>query len=74
MRPEKVLWQFHERSDEIGPPRCMLHDLRHLAATLMLASGAPLAVVSKMLRHSKVSITVVPYGHLRTRPCRPPRT
>lgn len=64
LRPEKVLWQFHERADEIGLPRCTLHDLRHLAATLMLASGVPLAVVSKMLRHAKVSITVDLYGHL----------
>lgn len=50
--------QFHERADDAGLPRCMLHDLRHRAATLMLASGVPLAVVSKTLRHSKVSITV----------------
>lgn len=64
LRPERVLWQFHERADEAGLPRCTLHDLRHLAATLMLASGVPLAVVSKMLRHSKISITVDLYGHL----------
>jgi hypothetical protein len=30
----------------------------------MIASGGPLAVASKMLRHSQVSITADLYGHL----------
>jgi hypothetical protein len=37
---------------------------RNLAATLMIASGVPLAVTSKMLRHSQVGITADLYGHL----------
>jgi integrase len=64
LRPEYVLARFHELSDEAGLPRVRLHDLRHLAATLMLASGVPLAVASKMLRHSQVGITADLYGHL----------
>lgn len=64
MRPESVLKRFHQLSDDAGLPRVRLHDLRHLAATLMLASGVPLAVTSKMLRHSQVGITADLYGHL----------
>lgn len=41
-----------------------LHDLRHGAASLMLASGVPLVVVSKRLGHSSVAITADVYSHL----------
>jgi len=41
-----------------------LHDLRHGAASLMLAGGIPLAIVSKRLGHSSVSITADVYSHL----------
>jgi integrase len=41
-----------------------LHDLRHGAASLRLASGADIAVVSKLLGHSSVSITSDTYSHL----------
>jgi hypothetical protein len=41
-----------------------LHDFRHGAASLMLAAGVPMAIVSKMLRHSSIGITVDIYGHL----------
>jgi integrase len=40
------------------------HDLRHTAASLMLNHGIPVIVVSKMLGHSKPSITMDIYGHL----------
>jgi integrase len=64
LRPECVLRHFHQLSDAVGLPRIRVHDLRHLAATLMISSRVPLAVVSKTLRHSKLSITVDTYGHL----------
>ena len=64
LRPEKVLYQFRELTLASKLPKCRLHDLRHLAATLMLMNGVPLALVSKTLRHSQVSITADLYGHL----------
>jgi integrase len=64
LRPEYVLRRFHELSDAAGLPRVKLHALRHLAATLMIGSGVPLAVASKVLRHSQVGITADLYGHL----------
>ncbi len=33
-------------------PRIRLHDLRHTAASLMLADGVPVKVVSELLGHS----------------------
>ncbi|MFI9162254.1 tyrosine-type recombinase/integrase [Kitasatospora aureofaciens] len=38
--------------------------MRHTAASIMIAAGIPLAVVSKTLRHSNLAITVDLYGHL----------
>ena len=64
LRPEYVLRRFHELSDAAGLPRVKLHSLRHLAATLMIGSGVPFAVASKVLRHSQVG------DHQR--PLRPP--
>ncbi|MFD8157281.1 tyrosine-type recombinase/integrase [Streptomyces malaysiensis] len=45
-------------------PRIGVHDLRHPAATIMISSRVPLAVVSKTLRHSTLATTVNLYGHL----------
>lgn len=40
------------------------HALRHLQASLMLAAGVPLAVVSKRLGHSSIQVTADLYSHL----------
>ncbi|GLI01060.1 site-specific integrase [Phytohabitans aurantiacus] len=64
IRPERVLRRFYELAEAAGVPRIRVHDLRHLAATIMIASGVPLAMVSKTLRHSTFSTTVDIYGHL----------
>jgi integrase len=41
-----------------------LHDLRHGQASLMLASGADMVLVSKRMGHSSVSTTADLYSHL----------
>ncbi|MEV8328785.1 tyrosine-type recombinase/integrase [Kitasatospora sp. NPDC056731] len=41
-----------------------LHDLRHTAASIMIAEGIPIAVVSKTLRHATLATTINLYGHL----------
>jgi integrase len=40
------------------------HDLRHTAATLMLKRKTPVEVVSRILGHAKVSITMDVYRHV----------
>jgi integrase len=64
LRPDRVLDRFHELTAQAGLPRVRLHDLRHLAATLMLTAGVPLALVSKTLRHATSGISADLYGHL----------
>ncbi len=40
------------------------YDLRHGCASLLIAQGVPLAMVSRMLGHSTVTLTLDTYGHL----------
>jgi integrase len=44
-------------------PSIRFHDLRHTAATLMLANGVSLVTVSKILGHSSPAITATIYAH-----------
>jgi len=56
--------RFRALTDAAGLPRVRVHDLRHLAASMMIAAGVPLSIVSKTLRHSTVSITADVYSHM----------
>jgi integrase len=64
LRPEYVLRHFHHLADAAGLPKIRVHDLRHFAATTMLNSRVPLAVISRAMRHSTLSTTTEVYGHL----------
>ncbi len=45
-------------------PRIRLYDLRHTAATLALAAGTPIKVVSEMLGHASSALTMDVYSHV----------
>jgi len=47
-----------------GLPRIRFHEMRHTAATLLLARGVNVKVVSEMLGHASVSITLTLYAHV----------
>lgn len=47
-----------------GLPRIRFHDLRHTAATLLMGQNVPPKVVSEMLGHSQVGITLDLYSHV----------
>jgi integrase len=47
-----------------GVPLIRFHDLRHTAATLLLKEGIPVKVVSELLGHSDVAITLRIYAHV----------
>jgi len=55
---------FHPLLRRAGLPRMRFHDLRHIAATLLLARGINPKVVSEMLGHSSIAITLGLYGHV----------
>lgn len=62
--PDYVSRQFKLIAQRAGVPVKRLHDLRHGAASLQLAAGVPLAVVSQRLGHSTISLTADTYSHL----------
>ncbi len=64
LSPETVTKTFTRLATKTGLRPVRLHDLRHGRASMMLASGAPLALVSKMLGHSSLTITSDTYSHL----------
>ena len=45
-------------------PCIRLHDLRHTAATLLPSKNVHVRVVSEMLGHSSITITLNTYSHL----------
>jgi len=64
MDPSNLRLDFTRVLRQAGLPKIRFHDLRHTAASLMLNHGIPVIVVSKILGHSKPSITMDIYGHL----------
>lgn len=56
--------QFQLRLKRAGLPMIRFHDLRHTAATLLLLANVPAKVVSEMLGHSSISITLDVYSHV----------
>jgi integrase len=57
-------YQFLPLVHRAGVPYIRFHDLRHTSATLMLLSGVPVKVVSEMLGHSSIAITLDVYAHV----------
>ncbi len=55
---------FQRRLIAAGLPRMRFHELRHSAASLMLAQGVPLRSVMEVLGHSTIALTANTYGHL----------
>ena len=50
--------------DELGKPRLRVHDLRHTAISLWIASGIDPNAVAALAGHSSVSTVFDRYGHL----------
>jgi integrase len=59
-----TLFRVWQRIRERAGIDVRLHDLRHTAASLLLAQGVELWQVSKILGHSSYQFTLDTYGHL----------
>lgn len=55
---------FHPAREAIGKPELRVHDLRHTAASLMVASGATVKDVQAALGHASAAMTLNVYAHL----------
>ncbi len=64
LRPDVVTHTFRKLVEAAGVPPIRLHDLRHTHASLALAAGVDIKVVSDRLGHSTTSITADLYTHV----------
>jgi integrase len=64
LEPRNFFRSFKIALNKAGLPDIRFHDLRHSAASLMLAQGVPLRVVMEVLGHSSISLTADTYSHV----------
>lgn len=57
---EKAIKKAH---NELGVPRITIHGLRHSHASFLISQGVNIALISKRLGHSKISMTLDTYSH-----------
>ncbi len=64
LRPEWISVRFGTLAARAGLPPIRLHDLRHGAATMLLAAGSPPKVISELLGHATVAFTMDIYTEI----------
>ncbi|BEP13838.1 site-specific integrase [Acidothermaceae bacterium B102] len=64
LRPDTLGRSFRRAVKKSGLPTIRFHDLRHTSASLALAAGIPMRVVSDRLGHSSTAITADLYTHV----------
>lgn len=64
MFPDSVSQWFTKFVRRTGLPKVTVHSLRHTYASLMIADGTPLVVVSHKLGHAQTSTTANIYAHV----------
>ena len=64
VKPESISQLFDRKTLSSGLPRIRLYDLRHTHASLLVAAGEPIKVVSERLGHAHPGFTMATYQHL----------
>jgi integrase len=64
VNPESISQLFERKALSSGLPKIRLHDLRHTHASLLVAAGEPIKVVSERLGHAHPGFTMATYQHL----------
>jgi integrase len=64
LRPARITTQFTELRSRVGLGKMRFHDLRHFAATVMLAGGVDVRTVAGRLGHSRPTLTLQTYAHV----------
>ncbi len=62
--PRNATRAFHTLLAAANLPAVRFHDLRHTAATLLLAQGVDPRTIMETLGHSQVSLTLNTYSHV----------
>jgi integrase len=63
-KPSNFLKRFKAMLRAAGLPEQRFHDLRHYAATFMIAKGVSMRVVMDILGHSQMATTADLYAHV----------
>jgi integrase len=63
-QPESISQLFDRVVQRSGLPRVRFHDLRHTHASLLVADGTAIKVVSERLGHAHPAFTMHTYQHL----------
>ena len=64
IEPRNVTREFRAILTAANLPRVRFHDLRHTAATLLLAQGVDPRTIMETLGHSQISLTMNTYSHV----------
>ncbi len=64
LEPSNVRRRLHALLKTAGLPRQRFHDLRHCAASLLLAGNVAPRTIMGILGHSQISLTMNTYAHL----------
>jgi integrase len=64
MHPETLSGLFARQARRAGLPPIRLHDLRHSVASILLARGVHPKVVSELLGHATIALTLDTYSHV----------
>lgn len=64
LNPDTLSQTFDRLAATVPVPRIRLHDLRHTHATLLIAAGVPVKVVSERLGHASPAFTMITYQHV----------
>jgi integrase len=64
VHPESIYQLFHRQVHRLDMPRICFHGLRHTHASLLVAAGTPIKVVSERLGHANPGFTMATYQHV----------
>jgi integrase len=64
LEPRRLDRIFREVCDKAGLRRIRFHDVRHSAASILIALGVHPKAIQELLRHSSIQLTMDTYGHL----------
>jgi len=68
IQPDDITVRHHELARAAGLPAIRLHDMRHGAASLLLAGGVPVEIVALILGHASPAVTRGVYAHVLKAP------
>src|SRR5215471_17537600 len=64
LEPRRLDRIFQDLVKQVGLRQIRFHDVRHSAASILIALGVHPKAIQELLRHSSIQLTMDTYGHL----------